>query len=408
MDITPVFRKKVPDMSWLKAVMFKDVQKITDRFFGNSPPQIFIGSKLKYPQVNVGILSPPEKVPEAWIYDAQSFWAEQNFDIQTIIDLRSSLINSRFQTRVDQARSTMQEKFLSLSQEIGMAKKPVDVEIALKKKVQVKLDTDKITMPMGPRAQLKNVRITENTKVDARVEKAVADTDLKANDAIRQLYKQQFDEHTLSKILSLGVLGLKKSRKLVPTRWSITAVQDMLGKQAISEIKHYERLDSHQLYFGGYLGNYFLVLLFPDVYSYELFEMYLPGSAWNFSGKLEAAHDFEWYDGRKDYPTATAGGYFANRLPILNRLKMLKKQASILVLRFETPSYWASLGVWVVLESMKKTMQSIPTIFNSREEMLSFAKQYIFDKLNFDISSLLHQSQLLQHVKTQLRLQEFM
>tara|TARA_Y100000310_G_scaffold334233_1_gene413506 strand:+ start:40925 stop:42148 length:1224 start_codon:yes stop_codon:yes gene_type:complete len=406
MQPTPVFRKKVPDFAHTNAVMFKEVNKITNGFFGNSPPQVFIGSKLKYPNVNMGILSPPDKVDESWIYSAEHFWAEQNFDIKTIMQLRSSLINSRFKTRVDQARS-MSTKFVELSQEIGMAAKPVDIEIELKKKIKISFDTDKVTMPMGPRAPLKKVRITENTKVDTKVDKVVSDTDLKANDAIRYLYKNKFDEHTLSKILSIGVLGLKKGRKLVPTKWSITAVQDMLGKEVIKQIKQFEPISDYQVYFGGYLGNYFLVLTFPDVWSFELFEMYMPGSSWNFSGALEAATNLEWYDGLKGYPIATAGGYFTNRLPVVNKLKELKKQASVLVLRFETLSYWASLGVWVVLESMKKTMQSTPSTFESKDAMLDFARNYIKKTLAFDIDPFLKKSKLLEKVKSQSRLQQF-
>ena len=263
MDSTLIFRKKVPDFAYVHAQMFKQVNKITDNFFGNSPPQIFIGSKLKYPNVNVGILSPPDKVADAWVYSDESFWAEQNFDMNTIVNLRSSLVNSRFSTRVDQARSSS-TKFVELSQEIGMAKSPVDVEISLKKKIKMKFDTDKVSLPMGPRAPLKKVRITENTKVDAKVDKVVSDTDLKANDAINYLYKNKFDEHVLSKILSIGVLGLKKGRRLVPTRWSITAVQDMLGKEGIKKIKEYSPVDAYHVYFGGYLGNYFLVFFFPS------------------------------------------------------------------------------------------------------------------------------------------------
>ena len=402
---TPIFRKKLPDFSQINAVMFKEINNITDGFFGNSPPQIFIGSKLKYPKVNVGILSPPDKINDAWMYSAEHYWAENNFDINTIIKFRSSLINSRFQTTAEQARCNT--KFVDLSQEIGMAKKPVDVEIELQKKVKVSWKPDKVTMPMGPRAPLKKVTITENTKIDTKVDKVVSDTDLKAQGAVSYLYKNKFDEHTLSKILSIGVLGLKKGRKLVPTRWSITAVQDMLGKEIIKEIKQYNPVDAYHMYFGGYLGNYFIVFLFPDVWSFELFEMYMPGSSWNSSGNLEASTDLEWYDGRKSYPTATAGGYFANRLPILNKLKSLKKQASVLVLRFETPSYWASLGVWVVLEAMKKTMQDSPSIFNSKEELINYAKQFVKNKLGYNIDPYVQRSKLLEKVKTQSRLQQF-
>ncbi len=53
-----------------------------------SPPSVFIGSKLKYPLVNVGILSPLEKDENAWVYDDAKYWTDNNFQIAGVIKLR--------------------------------------------------------------------------------------------------------------------------------------------------------------------------------------------------------------------------------------------------------------------------------------------------------------------------------
>ncbi|MBI1973145.1 hypothetical protein HYS50_04015 [Candidatus Woesearchaeota archaeon] len=400
-----VYRKKAPHFSEIQAIMFKKVNKITDNFFGNSPPQIFIGSKLKYPKVNVGILSPPEKVEDAWLYSAEQYWAEQNIDINTIVQLRSNLINSRFPTTVEQARSS--SKFLDIAQEIGIAKKPIDVEIELKKKIALQFDTDKMTMPMGPRAPLKNVRVAENVPVDIHVEKVMGDTDLKAADALSYLYQREFPDNVLHQLLSVGVLGVKKSRKLVPTRWSITAVDDTLGKQIKQEIRDYPQIDQYQLYFGNHLGNYYFALLFPDNFRYELFEYFVPGSAWNPSDQWKAATDFEDYWGRTQYAFGTAGGYYASRIAVLEKLKGMKRQASALVIRFELPEYWASLGVWVCRASCRKTMTNPPMVFHDRETMIEYVKKIARERFNFDLTKTLAMSKLLQSTKTQRKLTHF-
>src|SRR3989344_895119 len=135
-------------------ILFKSIDIAKDNFSGNSPPSVFVGSKLKYPKVNVGILSPPEKVEDSWIYDSPKTWINQNLSIPDIIKLRSSLINSRFQSTV----YDMSKRFIDISQEVAMAIKPVEVEIELKKKIKFSFDIDKINMPMGPRAPLKRVR----------------------------------------------------------------------------------------------------------------------------------------------------------------------------------------------------------------------------------------------------------
>ena len=64
-------------------------------YFGESP-NIFVG-RYGYPRVNVGILS-NEFLPRD--VDQPKLWAEQNYDIPKIVDLRSSLINSRFKANV--------------------------------------------------------------------------------------------------------------------------------------------------------------------------------------------------------------------------------------------------------------------------------------------------------------------
>ena len=85
------------------------------------------------------------------------------------------------------------------------------------------------TAPTGPNGSLIKAKITSNSKIHTKVDKVVSDIDLKSVDAMVYLHKNDFDENFLSKILSIGTLGIKKNRKLVPTRWGITAVDDTLG-----------------------------------------------------------------------------------------------------------------------------------------------------------------------------------
>src|SRR3989344_7157531 len=62
-------------------------------FFSNSPPTVFIGSKLKYPQMNVGILAPPVRVEDAEVYDSHRRWVDENIGISEILNYRGNLIN---------------------------------------------------------------------------------------------------------------------------------------------------------------------------------------------------------------------------------------------------------------------------------------------------------------------------
>ena len=76
------------------------------------------------------------------------------------------------------------------------------------------------------------------------------------------------------------------------------------------------------------MWNYYLIFFFPGVWSYELFELYMPGSSWNPSTQMKASTDYENYFGRKKYASNTAGGYYAARLPILKYLSKIKNPDS--------------------------------------------------------------------------------
>ena len=397
-DIKFEVMRKVADTSF----KFRELKSIS-RLDTISPPSVFIGSKLRYPLVNIGILSPLEKDENAWVYDDAKYWAEQDFQISDVVKLRDSLLNSRFQSKVQDSR--LNKKFVNLAQEIAVAAKPVNVEIELKNRLNFRRDKDRVVTPQGMRAGLKKATITGNVKIHKKVDKVIND-EIKAAEAMKLLYKSNFDEYTLSKILSVGVMGLKKNKRFVPTRWSITATDDTIGKQLLEQVRNYKWIEDYELFFGEFMGNQYIILMFPNVWSYELFELYYPGSSWNPSTEMKASTDFESYSNRKTYASNTAGGYYATRLPILKYLNKIKRQASVLAIRLETPSYWAALGVWVVRESVKKALQT-EMKFDSREELLDAAKKVAKIKYDFDAYGILGRSRLLRQIKEERRLREW-
>ena len=382
---------------------YKNLKKIS-RLDSNSPPSVFIGSKLKYPLVNVGILSPLDRDENSWLYDDAKYWADNNFAIGDVVKLRDNLLNSRFQSKVSEARldSGTGKKFVQIAQEIAIASNPVDIEIELKNRLNLERSRDRVLTYQGMRAGLKQAKITGNVKVDRKVDKVIND-EIKASEGIEFLYKNNFNEYVLSKILSVGVLGMKKNKRLVPTRWSITATDDTLGKNLLKKIRDFKWLENYELFFGNFMGNNYIIMIFPGVWSYELFEIYLPKSSWNQSEEIKASTDYENFQGRKDYAKNTAGGYYAARLPIIEYLNSIKRQGSIFAIRIETPSYWAALGVWVVRESVRKALQN-KMKFDSKEEIIESAKKIGKIKYNFDINELIKRSKLLNQIKTQKNL----
>jgi DNA repair protein NreA len=393
----------------MQRIKFKDIEqipklKVNKNFkqqFQGSSPAPFIG-RFNYPNVNVGFLS-PQFGGDTSYYDSPQLWNKGNFKMGTIASMRYGLVNSRTKGNV----YNFNNKILNICQEVGMAKKAVELEVALNKPPKLNLKPEKEIMPFGPQSQINKARITANPKVDSRVERIVSDTDLKSAPGIISLYKKGFEETFLNKLLSVGNTGLKRNRKLVPTRWSITAVDDTVGKELIKEVKDYQP-GNYQLHFGGGWGNYYLVFFFPEVWSYELFEMYLHHkiNPWSKEQNFYST-DYENYKGRKSYAEECAGGYYANRISVLEQMKKNKRQQSSLVLRFITPDYNVPLGVWVCREATRKALAQKPLTFASQELMFKYAEQLIQRKFGFNINKLLSQSKLLKEKNQQRKLNEF-
>ena len=362
----------------------KTLTALKSPIFSGASPAPFIG-QYNYPNINVGILAPPFITQEAWQYDAPKHWVSSQYAIPKIVDLRASLIQSKTTSNVREST-----KIVELAQLIGMADKPVDVEIALTKIPNFSLNIDTNHAPMGPSGIIKKAEITSNPSIPTRIDKVVSDHDLLANNAITELYSKGISEYQLSKLLSVGVLG--KQRKLVPTKWSITATDDLIGKHLHQKILEYSQTE-HQAFFGNYLGNYYLILFLKGNWSYELFEIALPGT-YDLMGGIST--DYEEILGRKSYAENCGGGYYTVRLAILEKLAELKKQTRALVFRFITPEYTIPLGVWVTKESARNTLQTKPITFTTKELILTYAKHLIKRKFGYDITTLIKQSKILR------------
>lgn len=380
----------------LKANALMKVKELNlNQDFSSEAPAVFVGH-VGYPNVNVGFLTPPEKKEDTWLYDAPKTWAKNNFNIPQVVDFRSALINSRFKADV---KSIMNNgKLIEIAQEVSQSSKPVELEVNLEKKPSFSTNFDHYLAPTGPKASLTKVDITSNPVIDKQVEKRVSDTDLKAGEAISGLASKGYDENFLTRLLSMGNLGIGKNRKLVPTRWSITAVDDTIGKEIINEIKDYDTMQP-SIFFGGYMGNYYLILMFEGLWQYELFEMYASKNRTIADEELEYSTDYEDYSGRHDYAERTAGGYYAARIAILEFLKSQKKQATCLVFRFISEEYTIPLGVWVVREATRKALTGKQHLFEDKDQILGYAKFVAKKRFNYNLDILLKKSNVIESFK---------
>ncbi len=379
----------------------RTVSKIKgNRFQGSSPPSVFVSWK-NYPNVSIAPLSPAETIGNAALLDAPEQWF--SMPQEQIIEFRESLIHSGKQISVHEA-SNPSYSLLDL-QDLALSEKPVDVEISLYKKPSPVLSFSDTTAPLGPRALLKSMRLTENTSIPAKADYLVSDTAVKANTALAELYEKGFPVSYLYKILSLGTLGVKKNRKLVPLRWSITAADDTLSKKIINEeVKYFQELGEMQLYSSTYLDNRFHVLLIPGAWGFEQLECWLPGGTWTAEAKTpQIIQDHEFYRGRKTYASNVEGAYYSARLAIAEKLREMKRQAAAVVFREIGSEYNVPLGVWVIRETVRDALKKKPLSFQD----LNLALEFVGKKLSVPLKHYLSESKVLDSLKKQKRLSDF-
>ncbi|MFX1257414.1 MAG: hypothetical protein ACFFAN_06130 [Promethearchaeota archaeon] len=391
--------------------------------FGASPPGFFVG-RYNYPNVSVGPLVPYKEfesnlnIEDYHILDAPELWyGKQMVDV---IRYRSSLVRSNFKVnvKIDEQKlkntpSLKAQKLLETSQELSMAARPIDTETKLKK-LNFRMMMDNHALPVGPIGITEKIRITENVKVHPKVDYCVSDIDLKAQDAITDhLYCEgHIPQSSMIRIFSAGLLGEKKSRKLVPTRWAITAIDDMISKKLIREIKKFTEINDYRLFEAKYLDNRFKILLFPGKFIYEMNEVWAPNSLWNTSLsrnnrklKPQIMTDYEFYKGRKSYANNITGAYYAARKAVCEYLYNIRRQARILIFREVSSGYIVPLGVWVIRETINHAMESNKPIVldNFNAAINKMAKGLIVDLKYWKKSS-----KLINFVKNQKTISNFL
>ena len=131
--------------------------------------------------------------------------------------------------------------------------------------------------PFGPSAPIRDL-IVSNARWDRQIGKAYSDTDLKATNAVLEIYGKGVLVTKIQRAFSVGAFGLKKNRRLVPTRWSITAVDSIISKELMEKVKIFPEINEYRIYESRYLDNIFEVLMIPSAWSYEIIEAWHPGT----------------------------------------------------------------------------------------------------------------------------------
>jgi len=366
---------------------------------GSTPPSVFIG-RYGYPYVRAGPALPPV-LGDTSIYDLPEAWI--NMTLNEVLTYRYSLVRGIITTPVD----NLNNRFIGMMQELMLSLRPVDVEVRLEKPPKPRLYFDEYLPPQGPSAPMREFRLSSNPISDRRIERVFYDTDLKAIEGVIRLYREGIPVSAIHKLLSVGGLGISKFRKLVPTRWSITAIDSAISQHLISQVRKLPLINKYLLYIREFMDNLFIGILAPRPWSYEWMEAWFPGSTWNkFGLNVEIEGDYEGFKGRTEYPEI-GGCYFAARLASAEALlNIIRRQATVILWREIYEGFDLPIGVWFVRENLRAMFKCRPLTFNTVEELIKYLRDSRITRVTID--TWIRRSFLMRLLITQESLDRYM
>lgn len=335
------------------------VRKLSSKVItGPSPPTVLVGEK-GYPKVSVGpaVILAEETRPDFVENPVQ--WLDSS--LEELLKTRLSLFYGKTLKHVKTA--SRGEKVLEAVREAAASYRPVEIEVTVSGSPSSVPGFGVRSAPYGPSAKIETLSLVGNISVPRRVDSIINDPDVSATNALTNLYEKGFNEYYLTRMFSAGLLGRVSERKLVPTEWSITAVDDILARKIYEKVRQNNVISEYRLYSFSAVENSGQVLLTPTPWMYELLE------GWLKHPSKTPYSDHEYLRPRKTYAENTGGAYYAVRLSVLRHLAARKEQSGAVVF-FEIYPGWIPLGVWRFREIVRKALERPPEKFQKLEEAL--------------------------------------
>src|SRR2546426_5108685 len=308
---------------------------------GSSPPGVFVG-RFGYPKVYVGPLVPPIH-GDTHILDAPEEWI--GHPMEDIVHFRSQLVRGMHRVHVQDVEGG--GRIVDQTRELALGTSPADVEVGFARKPHGRIVLDDNVQPFGPSAPLSRFDLG-TLKVDRNLDRAFSDTDLRAKEAVIDLYERRTPVSKIQRAFSVGAFGIEKNRKFVPTRWSITAVDDTIGKEHRQQAKTFPLINERRVHEAIGFDDRFLVVLIPRPWRYELIEAWYPNTLWNPLGRdIVMFGDHEAYEGRTTY-ACIGGGYYVARPPAGEGVGRGGRPAATAILRETQPGDIMPVGAWDV------------------------------------------------------------
>jgi hypothetical protein len=347
---------------------------------GSTPPSVFIGS-WNYPRVYAGPMIAPVH-GDTMVMDTPEAWIPGEKTQEDILGFRMNLVRGKRPVHVQDLGSG----YIGKLQEIALSSGSVESEATFRESPKGFSISD-VHTPYGPSGALERFDLG-TMKMDRDLERVFHDSDLTASEAVISLHGGNVPFSAIQKAFSCGTMGVGKRRRLVPTRWSITACDSTIGDHLLRGVKRSPVIDSCRVHESSTLNNRYAVLLLPTGWQYEWMEAFL-----QVMGNEEVIFADHETGAKKTGYSSVGGCYYSCKMAVLEALAREGRQAGAIVFR-EAYRGYVPMGVFNVRENVRNAMRNRPLEFEDMKAALA----HISTRMKLPLRQFVEESTLLRQL----------
>jgi hypothetical protein len=320
-----------------------------------SPPGICVKSG-KYPMLDAGFLAAYEPLEHLSIYDYPDSW--QGLDRETIFSMRRYLY--RFLLPVD-ARSMQPEGVIRALQEIALSVRPIALRVEGESLLPRRLRLRSGQLPSSNDVMIKSIEFLSDPEI-SKVAERITDQDIPAAEGIWRLLDYDYSLDQVVRLMSIGLLGRKKTRRIIPTRSAYKATINAFIDRAVMELIESPNISSYEIYLGNLFGDRFVVLLNPGEARVDYLTIDASGT--------RTARGFA-FEGLREWPTDPKTSVYSDhaRFSLYRNLVRRKQRCHATIFHLSKDPRNQLLGPWIARAGVNEALASNPVNLDNKDNV---------------------------------------
>ena len=167
----------------------------------------------------------------------------------------------RFLLPVD-ARSMQPTSIIQTIQEIALSVRPIALRVEGESLLPHRLHLRNGQLPSSRDVLIKSIEILSEPEI-SKVAERITEQDISAAEGIWRLLDYDYSLDQVVRLMSIGLLGRIKTRRILPTRSAYKATINAFIDRAVMELVESPKISSFEIYSSTLFGDRFVVLLHP-------------------------------------------------------------------------------------------------------------------------------------------------